>query len=250
MARPIRSLRKSFPFSSSSKILIQKTPTLHLAHEKQVSLISPSLQPPQCRRTYIPEMRKSALEGNILRLLRNEIQYELDHSPATQQVTKFKSFTVDNQPGEQWISLKRNFGEKEDIKIEATMFDGSVPAPNSKGVAGLGKDVQLHITICVNIFKKEGGNVLEIMCSTWPDSIEVNKLSIRKPEKVPAQPYVGPEFKELDDELQGSLYEFLEARSMNNDFAIFLHEYMKNKDKTEFIRWMRTVKSFIEKKVE
>ncbi|TQD95487.1 hypothetical protein C1H46_018899 [Malus baccata] len=130
------------------------------------------------------------------------------------------------------------------------MFDGSVPAPNSKGVAGLRNDVQLHITMIVNIFKKEGGNVLEIMCSAWLDSTEINKLFIRKPEKMPAQPYAGPEFKELDDELQDSLYEFLEARSINDDFTSFLHEYMKNKDKTEFIRWMGTVKSFIGKKVE
>ncbi|KAM0957078.1 hypothetical protein ACFX13_025883 [Malus domestica] len=250
MARLIRPLRKSTPFPSSSRIPIQQTPTLHFAQEKQVSLLNPSLQPPQFRRTYISEMRKSAFEGNILRLLRREIQYELDHSPATQPVTKFKSFTVNDQPGEQWITLKRKFGEKEDIKIEATMFDGSVPIPNSKGGAGLGKDVQLHITMIVNISKKEGGNVFEIMCSAWPDTIEINKLFVRKPEKMPAQPYAGPEFKELDDELQDSLYEFLEARSINDDLAIFLHEYMKNKDKTEFIRWMGTVKSFIEKKVE
>ena len=52
----------------------------------------------------------------------------------------------------------------------------------------------------------------------------------------------------LDDELQESLYEFLEARGIDDDLAAFLHEYMKNKDKTEFIRWMGTVKTFIEKK--
>ena len=54
--------------------------------------------------------------------------------------------------------------------------------------------------------------------------------------------------RELDDDLQDSLYEFLEARDINDELAAFLHEYIKNKDKTEFIRWMQTVKSFIEKK--
>ena len=55
-------------------------------------------------------------------------------------------------------------------------------------------------------------------------------------------------FRDLDDELQESLYEFLETRGIDDDLAIFVHEYMKNKDKTEFIRWMGTVKSFIEQK--
>ena len=55
-------------------------------------------------------------------------------------------------------------------------------------------------------------------------------------------------FRDLDDELQESLYEFLETRGIDDDLAIFVHEYMKNKDKTEFIRWMGTVRSFIEQK--
>ncbi|KFK43822.1 hypothetical protein AALP_AA1G178400, partial [Arabis alpina] len=34
--------------------------------------------------SYVSEMRKSAFEGNILRLFRSEIQSELDHSPPLQ----------------------------------------------------------------------------------------------------------------------------------------------------------------------
>lgn len=34
--------------------------------------------------SYVSEMRQSAFEGNILRLLRNEIQYELEHAPPKQ----------------------------------------------------------------------------------------------------------------------------------------------------------------------
>ena len=55
-------------------------------------------------------------------------------------------------------------------------------------------------------------------------------------------------YRELDDKLQMSLYDFLEAISINEEMTVFLHEYMKNKDKTEYIRWMGTVKSYIEKK--
>lgn len=72
------------------------------------------------------------------------------------------------------------------------MFDGAIPGPNA-GSGGVG-DHLLHITMVVNISKK-GGNVLEIMCSVWPDSIEIDKLFIKKRENMPAQPYAGPEFK-------------------------------------------------------
>ncbi|XP_050383098.1 uncharacterized protein At2g39795, mitochondrial-like [Argentina anserina] len=250
MARLIRPLRNSISCSSSScRILIPEMPSWHLAPEKQVSLLNPKLV-----RNYISEKRKSAFEGNMLKLLRSEIQYELDRSPPNQPVSQFNSFTVDNRSGEQWISMKRKFGHNEDIKIEATMYDGYVPVTKSGGGGGggggegLGPDVQLHISMVVNISREKGGSALEIMCSVWPDTIEIDKLFVRKPENMPAQPYTGPEFKELDDDLQDSLYEFLETRGINDDLAVFLHSYMKNKDKTEFIRWMGTVKSYFEKK--
>ncbi|KAJ0075774.1 hypothetical protein Patl1_34704 [Pistacia atlantica] len=113
------------------------------------------------------------------------------------------------------------------------------------GVAA-GEDVKLHITLIVNI-SKGGGEVLEITCSAWPDTIDINQLFVRENNKMSAQPYVGPEFKALDDELQDSLYEFLEERGINEQLAVFLHEYMRNKDRIEVIRWMQTVKSYIEK---
>lgn len=54
--------------------------------------------------------------------------------------------------------------------------------------------------------------------------------------------------RDLDDQLDDALHEFLEERGIDDELAAFVHKYVKNKDKTEFIRWMETVKSFIEKK--
>ncbi|TXG46291.1 hypothetical protein EZV62_025983 [Acer yangbiense] len=48
--------------------------------------------------------------------------------------------------GEQWIRLKGNFGENQDIKVEATMFDGSIPVSKA---GGPGQDVKLHISLVI-----------------------------------------------------------------------------------------------------
>ncbi|GAU42597.1 hypothetical protein TSUD_49460 [Trifolium subterraneum] len=199
-------------------------------------------------------MRKEAFEGHISRLLRSEIQYELQSSPPSnpgavlvlQPTNKFGSFLVDGRPGDRWITLKRQFAD-ENIKVEVTMFDGAVPAPKKSGGVANADDVQLHITLIVNISKGDG-SVLEIMCSAWPDNIEIKRLFIRKNKKISAEPYAGPDFQELDDVLQESLYDFLEARGINDELAKYLHQYMKHKDKTELIGWMEKVKSFIERK--
>lgn len=99
---------------------------------------------------------------------------------------------MDDRPGEQWIKLKRKFGDKEDITIEATMFDGSIPVSNS---GKFEDNVQLHLTFVINISKGGDSNVLEILCSARPDAIEVEKLFVRGPNRTQGQPYSGPEFK-------------------------------------------------------
>ncbi|GLT74951.1 hypothetical protein SLA2020_467130 [Shorea laevis] len=235
MARLIRPLRRILSSPCPKSIILYQ-------HQNPTAISNTTSQ---FARNYISEMRKSALEDNILRLLRNEIQYELERSPPKQPVTKFNSFTVDDRPGEQWIRMQRKFRDKEDIRIEATMFDGSIPASKSDGTED---DVELHISLIVNISKEDDGDVLEITCSAWPDSIEIINLFIRRHKRTKRKPFIGPEFKELDDELQDSLYEFLEERGIDDNLAVFLHEYMKNKDKTEFSSWLENVKSFIGKK--
>lgn len=108
-----------------------------------------------------------------------------------QPVQEFDSFKVDERPGEQWIRLSRKFGENEEIKVEVTMFDHSIPV----GDVAKGEDVQLHITMIVDVFKGEGSNVLEFVCSAWPDSIEIQKVFTRGHERMAGHPYLGPGFK-------------------------------------------------------
>lgn len=93
--------------------------------------------------------------------------------------------------------MKRKF-EDEDIKIEATMFDGTFHVSSSKsGDPVVGRDVvEHHISMIINISKEGSGNRLEIMCSAWTEEIEIDSVSIRKQEKnVPTKPYPGPVFK-------------------------------------------------------
>lgn len=55
-------------------------------------------------------------------------------------------------------------------------------------------------------------------------------------------------FRELDDDLQDSLYDFLEARGIDDKLTEFLHKYMRSKDKNEYLRWMDSLKTYIQKK--
>ncbi|XP_058203371.1 uncharacterized protein At2g39795, mitochondrial-like [Rhododendron vialii] len=188
-------------------------------------------------------LRKSPFESNILRILRNEIQYQSDYAPPHQSAMEFNAFVVEDRPSEQWITLRGKFGENETIKIEATMFDGSVVVPKS-GDDGTAEDVRLHISLLVDISK--GGECdLEFVCSSWPDHIEIQKVYIYRRDGSLKWPYMGPNFWDLDKKLQSALLDFLKARGVNNDLSVFLHEFMTNKDRTELIRWLAKIMSFV-----
>ncbi|KAL6985194.1 hypothetical protein U1Q18_018577 [Sarracenia purpurea var. burkii] len=189
---------------------------------------------------------KSPFESNVLRILRNEIQYQSEYAPPHQASTEFNSFRVEDRPGEQWITLMGKFGGNETIKIEATMFDGSVAVPKS-GDDSNAEDVHLHISLLVDISKGEDGCDLEFVCSSWPDHMEIQKVYIFRRGDSLTRPYMGPNFRDLDNKLQNALLEFLKARGVNDDLSVFLHEFMMNKDRTELIQWLTKVMSFVEK---
>lgn len=111
-----------------------------------------------------------------------------------QPVTKFNTFMVEDRPGEQWVTLRRKFGEDEHIKIEATMIDGAITIPKGND-ENLGEDVRLHISVLVDIWKGEGSDFLEFVCSSWPNSLEIQKVYLLRSDSSRAQPYMGPNVK-------------------------------------------------------
>ncbi|XP_062164448.1 uncharacterized protein At2g39795, mitochondrial [Alnus glutinosa] len=188
---------------------------------------------------------KSPFEANILRILRTEIEYQSEYAPPHQPVTKFNSFTVEDRPGEQWITMRGKFGDAESIKIEATMFDGCVPVPRL-GDDSSGVDMRLHLSLLVDISRDDCGDELEFLCSAWPDLLEVQKVYMLRRDRMLARPYMGPDFRKLDAKIQKALKEYLEARGVNDELSVFLHEYMMNKDRTELIQWFGNVKNSVE----
>lgn len=74
------------------------------------------------------------------------------------------------------------------------MFDGSISVPKSGDETS--EDVRLHISLLVDIWKKEGCEALEFVCSAWPDSLEVQNVYVFRRERLQSlRPYMGPNIK-------------------------------------------------------
>nr|XP_008378800.2 uncharacterized protein At2g39795, mitochondrial [Malus domestica]XP_008378807.2 uncharacterized protein At2g39795, mitochondrial [Malus domestica]XP_028950150.1 uncharacterized protein At2g39795, mitochondrial [Malus domestica] len=244
MARLIRTARTALPFFSccASKTLVnavQRHPNPPLRKAISASLFH--------SRHYASEaLSQSPMEANILRIIRNEVEYQSEYAPPQQPAMKFESFTVQDRPGEQWITMRRRFGDTEDIKIEVTMFDGYETAPKT-GDDSSGEDVRLQLSMLVDITKGDDSKDLEFLCSAWPDRLEVQKVYVLERDRMLAKPYMGPDFRSLNGRIQQRFSEYLEARGVNDELSVFLHQYMMNKDRIELIKWLGKVKSFVEK---
>ncbi|KAF1973554.1 regulatory protein-like protein suaprga1 [Bimuria novae-zelandiae CBS 107.79] len=58
--------------------------------------------------------------------------------------------------------------------------------------------------------------------------------------------YTGPPFNNLDEDLQLLLERYLEERGINTRMALFIPDYIDHKEQKEYIRWLNSVKKFVE----
>ncbi|KAF7060585.1 hypothetical protein CFC21_067371 [Triticum aestivum] len=227
---------------------------------------------------------RSPLDERLLRLLSSEISYVADRRPPHQPPTGFKSFAVEDRPGEQWVRLRaarRGAGAGEEaIKIDATLFDGVAELPPDASlfnrVEALEQGPRLHLSLIVEVARAD--RVLGFICSAWPDQLAVRHvLTLRgtgaatddrgardftyglvlfSPFWLCTLVSVLSEFfslslissrRKLEPAEREAVKKFLQEREVDAELAEFLHDYVANKEKMEMLQWLKTVESFVEK---
>jgi len=58
--------------------------------------------------------------------------------------------------------------------------------------------------------------------------------------------YLGPEFEDLDEDLQVLFERYLEERGINTALALFISYYAEYKEQKEYENWLSGVKDFVE----
>ncbi|KAI6681295.1 hypothetical protein NL676_035176 [Syzygium grande] len=123
----------------------------------------------QGRRYSAESVVKSPFDAHVLRILDSRIELESE-CPVFETPTKFDSYTVQDQPGQRWVTLRGKFGDGEDIKIEATSFDAAV------------------------LVQK-------------PDSLEIRNVYLFRKEmqeKMHSWPYMGPDSRKLNAKIRNT----------------------------------------------
>lgn len=74
------------------------------------------------------------------------------------------------------------------------MFQVSTPTTKD-GSVNTNTDLELYISMVIDIFKGEETGILEFVCNVWPDSVEIERVFMRDQDGMSGKPYLCPPFK-------------------------------------------------------
>ncbi|WJX81896.1 hypothetical protein P8452_64725 [Trifolium repens] len=192
--------------------------------------------------------KKPVADDNLVQILQIEIECALEEDEAGQvEIPDGFPFEIEDNPGERTIQLTRKY-EDETITVQVEI-PTVAPLQNEDDDADDNDkdDGESSIPLVVNVFKGNGV-CLEFGVTAFSDEVSIDSLSIKKPDESEDElVYEGPEFTDLDENLQKAFLKYLEIRGISPSTTNFLQEYMFNKDNKEYLVWLKNLKSFIEK---
>ncbi|CAH9097580.1 unnamed protein product [Cuscuta europaea] len=192
----------------------------------------------------------SKADAALLKVIDSEIECaaETEGSDKVEDVPAGFPFKIEDNPGYQTITLTREF-QDEEISVEVHMPDlvsGEENQDEGSNDDEKEQGNESQIPLVVRVSKKNGPS-LEFGCTAFPDEISIDSLSIRDPKNNEDQiAYEGPDFADLDENLQKAFHKYLEIRGIKPSTTNFLHEYMINKDGREYLMWLKNIKNFIQ----
>ncbi|GMI87176.1 hypothetical protein like AT3G55605 [Hibiscus trionum] len=192
--------------------------------------------------------KKPSSDESLIRVLESEIQCaeEEDGADQVEGTPSGFPFEIEDNPGIQTVTLTREY-DGELVKVDVHMVDHGDEQEEGEDDDGddYEKQNKISIPLVVTVSKKDGTS-LEFNCTAYSDQIVIDSLGFRSPNTEDELAYEGPDFHDLDENLQKGFYKYLEIRGIKPSTTNFLHEYMMNKDNREYLNWLKNLKKFVE----
>ncbi|KIM91354.1 hypothetical protein PILCRDRAFT_810627 [Piloderma croceum F 1598] len=220
---------------------------------------------------------RSLAEGSsdvvLAQKLTEELQYEKTATAEAVEPEFLKSFKaqgiwkIEDTPNVDEVTLARKFGN-EDIRLtfsiadiqgqdEDEPFEDEEEEENEENSV---EDEPIHsygLRVAFTITKSNGPGALVIETLCQEGSFIIDALSFFKDAKVGTEIsanaewkrralYLGPQFDTLDISVQESFETYLQERGVNESLAIFIPEYAEFKEQREYIKWLESVKVFVD----
>ncbi|XP_059298695.1 uncharacterized protein At2g39795, mitochondrial-like [Lycium ferocissimum] len=191
--------------------------------------------------------KRPSSDEALIKVIQSEIACAEEPDEHDNEVPEGFPFKIEDHPGQQTITLTREYqGESIDVEVHMPDLVTGDEADDNDADNDSERANQSQIPLVVKVSKKNGPS-LEFGLTAFADEVVIETLAIKDPNASEDQiAYEGPDFADLDENLQKAFHKYLEIRGIKPSTTNFLHEYMINKDGREYIMWLKNVKKFIE----
>ncbi|KAJ6579500.1 mitochondrial glycoprotein [Mycena vulgaris] len=196
---------------------------------------------------YENEAKEDAEDPEFLRTFQEQGIWKIQDTPGNNEVTLTRHFGNENIRVLFSVSDLQN-QDPEEFDEELDQEEGEDREPMPRG------DI---LRAVVSITKSTGSGALEIDMSCQSGQFLVENISYYQDAKLGQETgveadwkrrglYIGPEFSTLDVSVQEHFEKFLEERDLGENTAFFLPEYASYKEQREYVRWLESVKNFVD----
>ncbi|KAK7462848.1 Mitochondrial acidic protein mam33 [Stygiomarasmius scandens] len=212
-------------------------------------------------------------DGSLSNKLSEELKYEtqaVEGAPAVPEfLKKFKEqgvWEIEDLPYHDEVTLSRKFGN-ENLRLMFSIVDiraeEAEDFENEEAVAEENEE-QEHdaldvypIRASLSITKDSVPGALTVDMSCQEGQFMMDNVSFYRDGKLATELtaeadwkrrglYMGPQFETLDIGLQEEFEKFLQERGINESVALFIPEYAEWKEQAEYVKWLESVKGFVD----
>ncbi|CAN6806939.1 unnamed protein product [Brassica oleracea] len=197
-------------------------------------------------------------QENLVSVLESQIESAVVNEETPDDGDKLPEgfpFRIIDTPGERVFFLTRKF-ENETILVEidptAPLDEGKKEEPNDPQA-----EVLIGISMVINVSKHDYAPCLEFLANAYIDEIVIDAIYVKQPQELSYPflakkikklwyPYEGPDFVDLDENLQKAFHRFLDIRGIKPNITEFVADYLANKDSRERLQLLKDVKTFVD----
>jgi complement component 1 Q subcomponent-binding protein len=191
--------------------------------------------------------REVAQDSSLLRILRDEISHEEEEYEPSRGLAMGppQPFKLEDKPGKLEVTLRRSFGQ-EDIKLTAMFQPGmGVEGEEFEEDEELPEQNVVHLTVAIT--KGPEAPTLEFGCVVQKNDFQIGHVHFVEEKGAKDPNFDGPDFSQLDEQLQRQFKKYLDARGVNEELANYLLDLLEDKEQREYQRWLHNVEAFIRK---